>query len=180
MLRENKGVTLVALVITIIVLLILAGVSISMVVGDNGVLTQSTNAVDRTNEASAQSELESAISGVQADFMSQYYKDTRDYNSFQAYCTVKRIQDYLPDGYTAYKINSEGKADLSTSGTGDHEFVGAKDASKATIAIKYKGAYYGFIVNQTTNDTGATCKIIEAKTVETASESAAGGTPVTE
>ena len=40
MLKQKKGITLVALVITIIVLLILAGVSISMVVGDNGVLTQ--------------------------------------------------------------------------------------------------------------------------------------------
>ena len=35
--KHNKGITLIALVITIIVLLILAGVSISLVVGNNGV-----------------------------------------------------------------------------------------------------------------------------------------------
>ena len=35
MFNQNKGITLVALVITIIVLLILAGVSISLVVGEN-------------------------------------------------------------------------------------------------------------------------------------------------
>ncbi len=38
--RNQKGVTLIALVITIIVLLILAGVSIAMLTGDNGILTQ--------------------------------------------------------------------------------------------------------------------------------------------
>ena len=43
--KENmKGITLIALVITIIVLLILAGVSIAMLTGQNGILTQATNA----------------------------------------------------------------------------------------------------------------------------------------
>lgn len=37
-LKEKKGITLIALVITIIVLLILAGVSIAMLTGDNGIL----------------------------------------------------------------------------------------------------------------------------------------------
>ena len=39
-LKERKGITLIALVITIIVLLILAGVSIAMLTGQNGILTQ--------------------------------------------------------------------------------------------------------------------------------------------
>ena len=36
--RKNRGITLIALVLTIIVLLILAGVSIAMLSGDNGLL----------------------------------------------------------------------------------------------------------------------------------------------
>ena len=52
--RTNKGITLIALVITIIVLLILAGVSIAMLTGDNGILTQAQNAKNRTEEAEAQ------------------------------------------------------------------------------------------------------------------------------
>ena len=39
--RKNKGVTLISLVITIIVLLLLAGVSISILTGENGILTRS-------------------------------------------------------------------------------------------------------------------------------------------
>ena len=42
--RKNRGITLIALVITIIVLLVLAGVSIAMLVQDNGILIQTKNA----------------------------------------------------------------------------------------------------------------------------------------
>ena len=42
--KRNKGITLVALIITIIVLLILAGVSISMIIGENGLLTNAQKA----------------------------------------------------------------------------------------------------------------------------------------
>ena len=50
MMRNQKGITLVALVITIIVLLILAAVSISMVLGPNGILNQANQAKESTNK----------------------------------------------------------------------------------------------------------------------------------
>lgn len=49
--KSNKGITLIALVITIIVLLILAGVSISMLVGENGIITQAQKAKNETERA---------------------------------------------------------------------------------------------------------------------------------
>ena len=52
--RNNKGVTLVALVITIIVLLILAGVSLAMLTGDSGILTNAENAKSETAKANAE------------------------------------------------------------------------------------------------------------------------------
>ena len=52
--KNNRGITLIALVITIIVLLILAGVSIAMLTGENGILTQVQNAKNKTEEAEAQ------------------------------------------------------------------------------------------------------------------------------
>lgn len=48
---NNKGITLIALVITIIVLLILAGVSIAMLTGQNGILTRATEADEATEKA---------------------------------------------------------------------------------------------------------------------------------
>ena len=50
MMRNQKGITLIALVVTIIVLLILAGVSIAMLTGDNGILTQANAATVTTIE----------------------------------------------------------------------------------------------------------------------------------
>ena len=67
--RNNvKGITLIALVITIIVLLILAGVSIAMLTGENGILTQAKKAKEETEKAAEEeerqlSELESIITG---------------------------------------------------------------------------------------------------------------------
>ena len=49
--KENRGITLIALVITIIVLLILAGVSISMLSGDNSIISKAGEASDKTIEA---------------------------------------------------------------------------------------------------------------------------------
>ena len=54
--KTNKGITLIALVITIIVLLILAGVSIAMLTGQNGILTQAQNAKNKTEEAQTDEE----------------------------------------------------------------------------------------------------------------------------
>ena len=47
---RNKGVTLIALVVTIIVLLILAGVSIATLTGNNGILTQATRAKEESEK----------------------------------------------------------------------------------------------------------------------------------
>ena len=47
---QQKGITLIALVITIIVLLILAGVTISMVLGDEGIIAQAQSAKEKQEE----------------------------------------------------------------------------------------------------------------------------------
>ena len=45
--KREKGITLIALVITIVILLILAGVSLNLVVGNEGILTRSKEAADK-------------------------------------------------------------------------------------------------------------------------------------
>ena len=62
--KEKKGITLIALVITIIVLLILAGVSIAMLTGQKGILTQANNAKNATELASAKEKVELAVIGA--------------------------------------------------------------------------------------------------------------------
>ena len=66
-LKTTKGITLIALVITIIVLLILAGVSIAMLTGDNGVLTQANEAKTKTAYKGAEEKVKLSIMGARAD-----------------------------------------------------------------------------------------------------------------
>ena len=49
--KNQSGITLVALVVTIVVLLILAGVSINLVLGENGLITQAKEAREQTKSA---------------------------------------------------------------------------------------------------------------------------------
>ena len=55
---EENGITLIALIVTIVILLILAGISIAMLTGDNGILTQAQNAKNKTEEAERNEKLD--------------------------------------------------------------------------------------------------------------------------
>ena len=50
MFKKEKGITLVALVVTIVVLLILAGVSLSLVIGQQGLVGRAQNAQNTYNQ----------------------------------------------------------------------------------------------------------------------------------
>ena len=65
--KKERGITLIALVITIIVLLILAGVSIAMLTGENGVLTKATEAKDQTEIAQEKEEIKMAYAAAKAN-----------------------------------------------------------------------------------------------------------------
>ena len=66
---NNGGITLIALVITIIVLLILAGVSITMLSGDNSILSRAGQAKERTEFAKVKEE----IALAQAEAVGNHY-----------------------------------------------------------------------------------------------------------
>lgn len=69
MFKNQKGITLIALVITIIVLLILAGVSIAMLTGNNGILTQANNAKTNTAEAQTKEIINMALNGEYSNLL---------------------------------------------------------------------------------------------------------------
>ena len=60
---STKGITLIALVITIIVLLILAGVTIATLTGENGILSKATEASNKTEEKNAEEQVKIAVMG---------------------------------------------------------------------------------------------------------------------
>ena len=66
-LKNTKGITLIALVITIIVLLILAGVSIAALTGEDGILTRANESKTQTEIGEEEEAIRLAYNGVMAD-----------------------------------------------------------------------------------------------------------------
>ncbi len=65
--KSNFGITLIALIITIIVLLILAGVTLNMVMGENGLFGKANNAKNKTEVAQYEEELRMCVLELQTD-----------------------------------------------------------------------------------------------------------------
>lgn len=63
MFKKEKGITLVALVVTIVVLLILAGISLNLVLGQNGIINRAQQARDNTKagQTTENSEMDNAV-----------------------------------------------------------------------------------------------------------------------
>lgn len=98
--KENKrckGITLIALVVTIVVLLILAGVSISMLTGNNGIITQAQNAKKETEEAEEKEKIQLAV----LDAISKN-------NGLTEENLQKEIDDEFGSGETKVYPNEEG------------------------------------------------------------------------
>lgn len=74
--NDNKGITLIALVITIIVLLILAGISIAMLMGQNGILTQAQNSKQVTIQAKVEEMTNLAIGALRTENLNDTSKIT--------------------------------------------------------------------------------------------------------
>ena len=74
--KENKGITLIALVVTIIVLLILAGVSIAMLTGQNGILTKAGEARDNSATGSLDEAAKIAVGNIMTNNLAWPYKIT--------------------------------------------------------------------------------------------------------
>ena len=69
--KKQEGITLIALVITIIVLLILAGVTIAMLAGDNGILTRATS----SRAQSALGDAKDKVSMLITEEVSHHYEE---------------------------------------------------------------------------------------------------------
>ena len=100
--KRNKGITLIALVITIIVLLILTGVAISMLSGENGILKRVVEAKTKTEDA--QEEEETAL--IDMELNAHFIEKNLKYKCAYGYITgltegeeVSKLQTALPSNY---------------------------------------------------------------------------------
>ena len=95
--RKNaRGITLIALVITIIVLLILVGITINALSGENGILKRATQAKSKTGRSNALEQINLAIITARTEGLGQVDKTVLRNEITKAGMTVKTDGDDLP------------------------------------------------------------------------------------
>ena len=94
--KNARGITLIALVITIIVLIILAGVTINALNGENGILKRATQAKSKTGRANALEQINLAIITARTEGLGQVDKTVLRDEITKAGMTVKTDGDDLP------------------------------------------------------------------------------------
>ena len=126
---KEKGITLVALVITIIVLLILAGVTLSTLVGDNGIITKAQEAKQNMANASAEEQQliqnlvnsinaisEGGSGGIVTPPEPEPLPDPTDPDNWNPEKVIDVVTETvdgeelhapIPDGFTASKVDGE-------------------------------------------------------------------------
>ena len=118
-LKNAKGITLIALVITIIVFLILAGLSIAMLTGDNGIITQANNTKVLNEKATAKEKVQVEVGGSRGTDGKLDYclleKNLNNIKDIEGVPSPIKAEDFpievTVDKKYNYIINSDGSVD---------------------------------------------------------------------
>ena len=154
--RNNKGITMITLIVTIIILLILAGVTIAFLTGENGILNKASTAAETTKKANAKERLKVELMAIQTEELADGKEanlSSLDTNKEQL--SKKGIEiaesgtprDVTLDGYT-FKVKNdltiEGDG-TATGGTGSSGSGGQTGESTGTTLEQIN--FYGGTIN---------------------------------
>ena len=151
MFKKENGITLVALVVTIIVLLILAGVYITMISGDDGIATRASQAASKTDVGNVEDAINLAITSAKTEHYAKFAEGT--VTSITPTLTIGDVNAAL-SGYVL-------KADDTTKVIADKDAIDVVEGSDATKDATFTAT---FTVEETT-DAGVTTYVITDVTV---------------
>lgn len=99
--KNQKGITLVALVVTIVVLLILAGTSIAMLSGDSGIISNAQKSTAANTEGDVRSRIEMAVNSAKTVVLARTSTDP-EYNPQDSASEAEIVKNIITDlGFTA-------------------------------------------------------------------------------
>ena len=116
--KKKNGITLISLVVTIIILLILAGISIGMLSGDNGVLRQAGNAKTQTDIAEEKEILQTAsLATISKEKYGDLSKDKLDMelNKYSGIAGTQETDEGIEVTFSSgrtYLVDSDGNVEL--------------------------------------------------------------------
>ena len=129
--KSMKGITLIALVITIIVLLILAGVSIATLTGENGILTRANDAKENTGLAEEREMVELSAQAALIDnngkeILEQYLDPELENNFGENKYSLEKGENNGEQGFIVTITDTGRRYFISTSGKVDQMIPGPK------------------------------------------------------
>lgn len=133
--RNQKGITLIALIVTIIVLIIIAGISIATLTADNGILRQVDSAKVATIEGNAREQVNLSCAALRLAIAEAQAKN----NAYSAIANATKIQDTLVTTLNADNTELNGTWAEGTAATDN----------SATFTVKYTGDDYSNACNNT-------------------------------
>ena len=132
--KKQKGITLIALVVTIVVLLILAGVSISLVLNNNGAISKAKQAAEETDAAGAKDEMSLYLANLKIDKEQDSNFRLADYLSSNI--GNDGLEDYLNNGDGHAQVAYKGHIFLVDLNDYSFEYLGKSDGTGAIRHIK--------------------------------------------
>ena len=150
--KEKKGITLVALVITVIILLILAGVAIGTLGGENGLIMRTQQAKRETRYKEAKEKINIELMGIQADCTEQ----RKEYNVKEIALKIKESKEI-----TINKTYNKEIASISEGIQIDEENV------EAIVVSVDKFSEYKFLIGKSTKIEG----VLETENIDTIAKS---------
>lgn len=145
--RRNRGITLSTLVITIIVILILAGVTIATLTGDNGVITKAIEAKNKNESASIEEKIklelmaskineDGGLNDVQLENAIEQLEQNLTIDSYEKGDSEALIKFVLKKGDYAYEIDRNGNMVTSGADRNQRFADSAQTAYKGLSMIK--------------------------------------------
>lgn len=122
MFRKENGVTLVALVVTIIVLLILAGVTVSMVLGEDGIIGQASDASEAQERAAVVDQASVAYATVRTEEVARKAGVSDSTSTTVDYTVGMAVEMVKTNAFNSVKYSTADK--------------------KIEVQVKADGAYY--------------------------------------
>ena len=132
--KKQKGITLIALVVTIVVLLILAGVSLNLILNNNGVISKAKQAVEETDAAEAKDGMSLYLAGLKIDKVEDSNFRLADYLSSNI--GNDGIEDFLNNGDGHAQVAYRGHIFLVNLDDYSFEYLGKSDGTGAIRHIK--------------------------------------------
>lgn len=136
--KNNKGITLIALVITIIVLLILAGVALAMLAGDNGLLTKASDSKIVNEIGALKDEVNlAAAEGLSDYFENEYVAATKTEGLTKKSAVYKKAGAVTTSSSYVQFANVEAESKIVIQGTGDKNYLKAEGTVQGDGTISW-------------------------------------------